>query len=142
MLRCLCCFAFAGAMLVNAQTATLIKKTADVKDGTFNLQGPALADMNEDGIPDIISVTATSETAPQLLSVLVSNGAGSFNAQPNQYSIPSNPGYAAQPMVADLNKDGHMDVVVLANNTRTFISVMETAHCARPRPSSRTPPAI
>ena len=117
MLRCLCCFAFAGAMLVNAQTATFIKKTADVKDGTFNLQGPALADMNEDGIPDIISVTATSETAPQLLSVLVSNGAGSFNAQPNQYSIPSNPGYAAQPMVADLNKDGHMDVVVLANNT-------------------------
>jgi hypothetical protein len=117
MLRCLCCFAFAGAMLVNAQTATFIKKTADVKDGTFNFQGPALADMNEDGIPDIVSVTATSTTAPQSLSILVSNGAGSFAAQPNQYAIPASTDFAVQPMVADVNKDGHLDVIVLASNT-------------------------
>jgi hypothetical protein len=105
MFRSVCCSVLASLTLLaaslNAQTATFLKKTVDVKDGTFSLYNPAQADMNEDGIPDIISVTSTSLTAPEFVSILVSKGAGSFNAQPNQYAIPAGYAIGNQPMVAD-----------------------------------------
>src|SRR4051812_16003909 len=117
MFRFVSCSTVASVVLatsLNSQTATFIEKIADVKDGTFNLQSPAVADMNEDGIPDIVSVTASSLSGPRSLSILVSSGPGIFKPQPNQYSIPTSPENGVQPMVADLNKDGHLDVVVPA----------------------------
>ena len=118
-------FTLSFAIVLTAQNATFQKKVVDVKDGTTNIttdQTTALGDLNGDGIADFAFVVYTSdaEGAPAQLSVLLSNGPASYDAQPATYSVP-----AASVMfdrflstrIADFNHDGHLDVLVQAHDT-------------------------
>jgi hypothetical protein len=93
-------------------------------DGSFQSQrtytvGPepdsvAVADLNGDGIPDIV----VADEYDDAVSVLLGNGDGSFQL-PYTYSVGSFP---ASVTVADLNGDGKLDLVV-ANDINT-VSVL------------------
>jgi hypothetical protein len=64
---------------------------------------PVVADLNNDGIPDIV-VTSGENT----VSVLLGNGDGTFGP-PQTYAVGSLPYSVA---VADVNGDGHPDIIV------------------------------
>jgi FG-GAP-like repeat/Bacterial Ig-like domain (group 3) len=97
-------------------------------DGTFksapSLQSGSIpytvtvADVNGDGIADLITGNAGSNTA----SVFLGNGDGTF-AAPLSPPIGTNPVGAA---VADFNGDGIPDLAA-ANNTTTSVTIMLTA---------------
>lgn len=72
-------------------------------------QSVAIGDMNGDGKPDIVVATTTpyGGAAADNISILLGNGHGAFGA-PTNYSLTSAPTSIA---LADLNGDGHLDVV-------------------------------
>jgi hypothetical protein len=94
-------------------------------DGTFRDQqtfpvgsapsAVAVADMNGDGIPDIIAANGDSNT----VSVLLGNGGGTFRPQ-QSFPVGAKPSAAA---VADLDGDGKPDLVV-ANLYSNTVSVL------------------
>ena len=74
-----------------------------------------VADLNGDGIPDIVTANYGSDT----VSVLLGNGNGTF--QPQQtFAAGSGPASVA---VADLNGDGKLDLVV-GNRNASTVSVL------------------
>lgn len=78
----------------------------------------AIADFNKDGNPDLlVNVPGTVVTNFQLqnqLEVLLGNGDGTFKTP---IPIPSVPDLYATPVVADLNKDGKLDLAFLAETS-------------------------
>lgn len=90
--------------------------------------GNAVADLNEDGKPDLVAVNNTGRK----LSVLLGNGDGTFQPKLDT-AVGSSPQYAA---VADFNGDQHLDVavsnggdkvsVLLGNGDGTFQAKMGT----------------
>jgi hypothetical protein len=97
-------------------------------DGTFQTPPPplgfsvgidptlvALADVNGDGIPDIVTANADDNT----VSVLLGNGDGTFQ---NQQTFPVGP-QPASVAVADVNGDGKLDIVT-ANYLDNTVSVL------------------
>ncbi len=65
----------------------------------------AIADMNEDGIPDLVS-GITVGPGTDSINILLGDGSGGYHA-PQTYSTSY---YPASIVVADFNRDGHQDV--------------------------------
>lgn len=100
-------------VLLNRGDGSLAGDVAYANDSAAGT-GPVsvtVADVNGDGLPDIITANGSSGT----VSVLINNGDGTF-AAPVTYPAGSQPVAVA---VADLNADGHPDLVVadLAGNS-------------------------
>jgi hypothetical protein len=77
----------------------------------------AVADVNEDGKPDLIVANEESEN----LTVLLGDGKGHFQ---NAAGSPVAAGHLPNDIaVADMNRDGHLDLVV-ANHQSPFLSVL------------------
>ncbi len=65
---------------------------------------PVIGDFNEDGLPDL----AGASTASNAIAVLLGDGSGGFGT-PSNY--PTNGFLFRPPVVSDLNRDGHQDIV-------------------------------
>jgi hypothetical protein len=76
----------------------------------------AVADVNGDGKPDIITANAAN---PGTLNVLLGNGNGTFQPQRDFASGP----YPEDPVVADINGDGIPDIIVDTSNAGGFTSL-------------------
>ncbi len=73
--------------------------------------GIAVGDLNGDGIPDIVTADAGSDS----ISVLIGNKDGTY--QPRQvYKVGQNPSSVA---LADIDGDGHLDAIVTNNDDNT-----------------------
>lgn len=86
----------------------------------------ATADLNEDGIPDLI--IGGDPIFPERSKIRVGLGFGNGNfAAWQEYEVGYNPNFVNSPFVeeigvADFNNDGHLDVVVAHNNQRSQFS--------------------
>src|SRR5437879_3774172 len=96
------------SIVANAQNARFERKVINV-DGNAFAYPLAIGDLNEDGVPDLVTVTTSGNTSdPQwTLRILLSNGPASYNSAPLSYSLPKGLNDVA---VKDLNNDGHLDV--------------------------------
>jgi FG-GAP-like repeat len=74
----------------------------------------AVGDFNGDGKPDL-AVSLDSTSLPGHLSILINDGTGKFGA-PNLVAVPGAP---IQPVVADVNNDGKLDVVTALSTGTT-----------------------
>ncbi|MGA2005922.1 MAG: Ig-like domain repeat protein, partial [Terriglobales bacterium] len=89
--------------------------------GGYHAVSVAVADVNGDGHPDLLVANmcaGSSNCANGTISVLLGNGDGTF-----QVAVPYNSGgeYAYSIAVADVNGDGHPDLLV-ANECQTYAS--------------------
>ena len=106
----------------SAYTATVYY---GVGDGTFSGSGntfstickPAngvVADVNNDGFPDIIlSVVTAAHTDTYSLNVFLNDGRGNFTAAPASITLS---GQVQQLATADFNLDGNVDIAYVINN--------------------------
>ncbi len=78
--------------------------------------GAAIADLNGDGIPDLVVVNAYSNS----VSVLLGNGNGTFQAQ-QTFATGADPGSVT---VGDVNGDGNLDLVVADFAGVNMVSVL------------------
>jgi hypothetical protein len=78
----------------------------------------AVANANEDGIPDLVVVNAGTST----VSLLIGNGNGTFQAKLD-YPTSATPGSIA---VADVSGDGKLDFVVTSAGTATVSVLLAT----------------
>lgn len=72
---------------------------------------PASGDFNEDGIPDVVLLGEREATAYVLFGDGVITLGGSMGVVPTSYASLSNRGGARQLVVADVNGDGHLDIL-------------------------------
>jgi RHS repeat-associated protein len=79
----------------------------------------AVGDFNVDGKQDLIVTTRDAGYNTTTVSILTSNGDGSFTSLPNTYSVA---GIYGVPKVADLNGDGKLDIVVNAGHLGVLIN--------------------
>src|SRR5271154_672876 len=68
----------------------------------------ASVDVNGDGKPDLIVVSNDTDTAAAIVSVFLGNGDGTYQPR-TDYTTQLDSGYVT---VADVNKDGHPDLIV------------------------------
>jgi hypothetical protein len=82
--------------------------------------GVAVADVNGDHKPDIVIASDTPDSGH--VSIFLGTGDGTF--QPEKI-VANSQGPSVLPAlaVADLNRDGHPDIVFTSNNVQTFVSV-------------------
>jgi hypothetical protein len=92
--------------------------------GGSNPTAVAIADINGDGIPDIVMANQFSDS----VGIIFGNGDGTFGP-PTVYAVGDRPGTfiptGSGLVVGDLNGDGKPDVAVAGNNART-VSVLLT----------------
>lgn len=81
-------------------------------DGPVHLFGLAVADLSGDGFDDIIA-SAGPDDLPGPLLVFFNDGRGGFS-EPPWRSDPSEDAYHGGVAVADVDRDGHLDVAVAA----------------------------
>jgi hypothetical protein len=75
----------------------------------------AIADMNGDGVPDLIVANYTSDCAPGTVSVLLGVGDGTFG-QASTFAV----GDGAEGVaIGDFNNDGNLDVAISNSNDNT-----------------------
>ena len=77
--------------------------------------GFAIGDINRDGRPDFISTTSSPRAGGYLLEVGLGRGDGTF--APPTVTVPL-PSYAPAVAVADVNRDGTLDAVVMFSGNR------------------------
>lgn len=110
----------AVTLLVSDSAAGFREMTTIAADGKYAV-GVATGDFNRDGRQDIVKTNCTS--ADKSVSVILGNGDGTFSSQ---VYVPVGivPNYAS---VADLNGDGHLDIVTSdagTSNNGTKVSVL------------------
>ena len=71
----------------------------------------ATADLNGDGIFDLVGFSASPSNATNTLAVAFGHADGSFSA-PVMYPLPAGAAGAFSVTIADWNADGHLDVAV------------------------------
>ncbi|ABF40389.1 Integrin-like protein [Candidatus Koribacter versatilis Ellin345] len=76
--------------------------------GTPYQNSIASNDFNEDGVPDLVLVPVANPSSPQPGCVLFGNGDGTYS-RPQSLAVGNGAGWVA---TADLNGDGHADLVV------------------------------
>jgi hypothetical protein len=77
----------------------------------------AVADVNEDGKPDLVVANADAET----VTVLLGNGRGNFHPAPGS---PICAGHLPNDIaIADMNRDGHLDLVI-ANHQSPYVTIL------------------
>jgi hypothetical protein len=112
-------------------------------DGTFQAEQvwltggvipstPVVADFNRDRKPDIATAHAYANYNPNVVSVLLGNGDGSFQASLD-YSMPPSYGLAA----GDLNNDRYPDIVATSWKSPLIRVFVNDAQWASPLPISR-----
>jgi len=85
--------------------------------------GPAMADFNDDGLNDIVTVTQSPSGLVFLVFLLATGSPGQFDLQ--TWNVPSAPGIIAPPVVGDFNHDGKPDWT-LVGGTYPWNSVIYT----------------
>lgn len=84
-------------------------------EAAFNPQCVALADFNEDGIPDVATVDGLFwDLGVRMVTILLGNGDGTFARFLDIYVGD----FPARVACADLNHDGHVDLAAVTNNSR------------------------
>jgi len=112
-----CCFnSFNTEVLLGAGGGTFGTAAPLGDTGTHDV---TVADMNGDGIPDIITANPSASPSPQI-QVWLGTGTGSFASTPATYATNSTDGDISL-LAADLNRDGKADVVT-ANHTGSSAS--------------------
>ena len=92
----------------------------------------AIADVNHDGLPDLI----VANTADETVSILLGDGKGHFNPAPGSpFACGKSPNGIA---VADMNHDGYLDLIV-ANTETPFITVLLGDGKGGFKPSAHSP---
>lgn len=91
--------------------------------GGFHIN-PVIADVNGDGIPDIIAVYDTMPSANNV-SVYLGLGGGRFAAVTNFSTLQASG--AAGVTIADLNGDGRPDIVMGSGNNVVYVFLNQTA---------------
>ena len=101
-------------------------------DGTFQSQlpyttgsmpyGVVVADFNGDGKPDL-AVSNSDDPPNSSVTVFLGNGDGTFQAQPNNYTVGANPNGL---VVGDFNGDGAPDIATANNGGNGTASVLLT----------------
>jgi len=107
-------------LLENNGTGTFA--TPVLVDTENGFQALAVADVNGDGNADIVAVTSTPvnpTTTTNSLLVYLSQGNGTFAAP---VTVAASLTDAADMIVADVNKDGKPDIVLLTSNSNTGVS--------------------
>jgi hypothetical protein len=83
--------------------------------------GVAVADINGDGKADIVTANIQGGTGAGSLSILLGNGNGTFHSAINNNAGWNRP---VNVQIADVNGDGHPDLVVANNASSGFVSVL------------------
>ena len=110
-----------GALMVltNLGNGSFVSASTNILGPTTgNVQFIVAADINGDGVPDLIS--ANGNSSPGTLTVLTNNGIGGFGS-PTQYSVGNNPFALA---VADIDGDGTQDLISANNIGSGTLSVL------------------
>jgi hypothetical protein len=99
---------------LSSQSTAVFKFATEVpyNSGAYGATSVAIADLNGDGIPDIVMTNqcvSASDCTTGAVDVLLSNGNGTFQAAVTYSSGGSDPASIA---VADVNKDGILDLVI------------------------------
>jgi hypothetical protein len=109
----------AAPVLTTTYSSTVAPSSA------FPPQIVAIADLNGDGNPDLlVNIPGTVVTNFQLqnqLEVLLGNGDGTFKTP---IPIPSAPDLYSFPVIADLNKDGKLDLAFLAETSASQAEIV------------------
>jgi hypothetical protein len=106
-------------VLVTKEDGTFVSTTqlADPASGAVNPTGLIAADMNKDGINDLVSVNDANAVGQLSVTVFLGKSDGSFGAG-QTYNVP---GYLTEGgVVDDFDGDGNLDVVVPSNVASTF----------------------
>ncbi|WP_348263298.1 VCBS repeat-containing protein [Telmatobacter sp. DSM 110680] len=105
-----------GSLAVASAPANLSFRQVTISTGK-GARFVAVADVNEDGKPDLIVANDDAET----LTVLLGDGKGTFHLAPGS-PIPA--GHLPNDIaVADMNGDGHLDLVI-ANHQSPYLRVL------------------
>lgn len=92
--------------------------TVSVTSYSVYSQGLALADLNGDGNPDIVSIASGGIKGSLELEVLLGTGGSGFQS-PIEYTIPSNGPVSGSFAIGDLNGDNKPDIVVAMSSALT-----------------------
>lgn len=94
--------------------------------GSFGADGVAIADVNDDGIPDLVVGTGSGGDSPGAVVVLSGNGDGTFYPQDVFPVGTFSP--ASWPVVADVNGDGIPDLLAVSYYSDTVSVLLGQGH--------------
>jgi Bacterial Ig-like domain (group 3)/FG-GAP-like repeat len=96
--------------------------------GSYAGQNPSqvlVADFNQDGIPDLITMTTSNGSGADMISVLLGKGDGTYQAATTYtYNTPPYGISLVAMAVGDLNGDGYPDVVVVTQSNPSLMVFM------------------
>ncbi len=110
-LALLTCFAALFCTAAFAQTATFTTTTSP--SGIYQAR-TVTGDLNSDGREDFVSTQQVNSPLPGF-TVQLSNGDGTY-AAPTSYQLPETQAFAYDIVLADVNSDGKLDIIVTAQN--------------------------